>query len=41
MGFILKSLIQKLLEKGVKIDPTDVMTQMNTHDLIVFLKELL
>lgn len=41
MGFIVKRLLQKLLEKGVKVDPTDVMSQMNTHDLIILLKELL
>jgi hypothetical protein len=40
MGFIIKQMVKKLLEKGVKIDPTDVMAQMNTQDLIHLLKEL-
>lgn len=39
--WMVKRLLQKLAEKGIRIDPADIMTQTTTDDLIHILKELI
>lgn len=41
MGFLLKQLLRKALEKGAKVDPADVLNQQTADDLLHLLKELI
>ncbi|WP_438447397.1 hypothetical protein [Gorillibacterium sp. sgz5001074] len=39
--WLIKRLLQKLAEKGIRLDPADIMTQTTADDLIHLLKELI
>ena len=39
--WIIKKMIVKLAEKGVKINPVDVFDQTNADDIIQIVKELI
>lgn len=41
MGYMIRKLVAKAVEKAVKIDPADAMTQMNTEDVVSIIKAIL